>query len=707
LHTDNKAFLVDGKYGIRDLVDIAELRRIFQCFHDATGFTVGFLDHPGLDILIDIGWLDICTKFHRDSPIAAENCRVSNRALLDNLDKPGKLVIECCKNGLVDCAFPIIIKGKHIASLATGQLLLKEPDIEQFKQQARLFGFKEEEYLRALAEVPVVPEDKLRSVTTFLGEMALVISQMGYARLGIIEEAEHLEKEIAVRKEAEEALVKERELLLVTLRSIGDGVITTDTSGRVVLMNKVAEDLTGWLLAESTGRPLSEVFNTINEETREPCRNPIDNVLRDGQIAFLPDNTILVARDGTERFIADSGAAIKGGEGKTLGVVLVFRDISNRQKSEKALKNAERIQSLGSLAGGIAHDFNNYLAGILGHVDLAHDSLLTGDTKQAINELNQLASVVKKARNLTQRLQTFSKGEMPVLKLGSLIEVVREIADFSVSGSNIAVEFSASQDLPACSFDANQIAQVVQNLVLNAKEAMPGGGTIKVSIGTAVIDDSYPVLSPGKYLKVTVSDSGKGIPTEIIPLIFDPFFTTKTTGTGLGLSICYSIVEKHNGHIEVMSQPGDGSEFIFYLPEGTSTVPQMSKTGSEVRHQGHGDALVMDDEDFIRDITSSMLQRLGYTTTTARNGEEALKLMEGTTFQLVVLDLTVPGGMGGIEAIREIRRKYGENIKVIAATGYSEAQVVTDPEQFGFDGSIAKPFTMLALELLLNNVMSS
>ena len=202
----DKAHLVDGKYGIRDLVDLGQLSRIFERFTNATGFTIGFLDHPGLNVLIGTGWRDICTKFHRGCPVSADNCTRSNRRLLDQLDAPGQLLIEQCDNGLVDCAFPIIIKGKHIASLATGQLLTEKPDLDRFKRQARLFGFDEREYLRALAEVPVISEEKLRSVTTFLGEMALLLSELGYEHLTARETTERLTKEIAEREKLEAQL---------------------------------------------------------------------------------------------------------------------------------------------------------------------------------------------------------------------------------------------------------------------------------------------------------------------------------------------------------------------------------------------------------------------------------------------------------------------------------------------------------------------
>ena len=199
----NGADLVDGKYGIADLVDLERLRGIFEKFTRATGFTIGFLDHPALNILAAIGWRDICTRFHRGCPASAEICTRSNRHLLDGLNEPGQVVIEACENGLVDCAMPVIIKGKHIASLATGQLLLEPPDIERFKRQAKLYGYDERAYLAALAEIPVVSRETLQNVTLFLGELAFIISEMGYTNLVLKEKSRKLEDEIAERKLAQ------------------------------------------------------------------------------------------------------------------------------------------------------------------------------------------------------------------------------------------------------------------------------------------------------------------------------------------------------------------------------------------------------------------------------------------------------------------------------------------------------------------------
>lgn len=551
-----RAALVDGKYGIADLVDLDELRRIFARFTEATGFTIGFLDHPGLNVLIATGWRDLCAKYHRQCPAAAANCLESNRHLLNNLDEPGKLVIEECSNGLVDCAFPIVIKGKHIASLATGQLLLAPPDRERFRRQARAFGCDEEAYLACLDEIPVVSEEKLRSVTRFLGEMASLLTEIGYSRLRLKAESE-------------------------------------------------------------------------------------------------------------------------------------------------ALQNAQKIQSLSVLAGGIAHDFNNYLGGILGHVDLALECA-ADKPGQAAFHLGQVSSIVDRARHLTHRLLTFTKGGAPILKTGSIVELVRETATFSTTGSSAALDFHAAPGVPACSFDPVQLAQVVQNLVINAIEAMPRGGTVHVAVLPATADMLPPGLPPGDYVRASVRDEGPGIPPDVLPRIFEPFFTTKATGNGLGLSICYSIVNRHNGHIEAVSPSGQGAEFVFFLPALRDTGPLVAAGGDEPVHQGQGLALVMDDDPSIGSVVSAMLRKMGYDTITASDGTEALQELETQPCRLAMLDLTVPGGMGGIEAAREIRRRHGDSLMLIAMSGYTDARALADPKAFGFNGSIGKPFRKSELSALLN-----
>ncbi|MBF0569747.1 MAG: PAS domain S-box protein [Candidatus Omnitrophica bacterium] len=326
--------LVDGRYAIKDLVDLDRLRKIFEMFTKSTGFTIGFLDHPGLNILIATGWRDICTKHHRLCPVAAQNCLKSNKHLLDQLTESGKTVVEECENGLVDCAMPIIIKGKHIASLATGQMLLKAPDIERFRQQARTFGIEEKQYLEALKEIPVVSEEKLRSITGFLGEIALMISEFGYANLEGKEEAIRLEQEIAERKRVEQALRFSEERYKTVFDGVRDAIFVADPqTGVLIDCNKSAQELIGRTKAEI----LSMSAGQLHPEETVSEAMALFKRLVSGEDLIV--ETFVLAKDGQKISVAIS-AAIMEIQGKRC-LVGIFRDITERKKAEVELRESE------------------------------------------------------------------------------------------------------------------------------------------------------------------------------------------------------------------------------------------------------------------------------------------------------------------------------------------------------------------------------
>ena len=510
-------------------------------------------------------------------------------------------------------------------------------------------------------------------------------------------------------RQAEEAIAAEKERLAVTLRSIGDGVITTDIHGNIVTMNKVAEKLTGWPQSEAHNRPLAEVFSIINEITRKPCENPVELVLSSGEVVELANHTLLVSRDGKGRLISDSGAPIKDRNSVTIGVVLVFRDMTEKQLLQDAMQRSEKLDSLGVLAGGIAHDFNNLLAGIFGYIDMARHAS-QADTPAA-KYLDKASLVFNRAKDLTQRLLTFSKGGAPVLKTGQLGPLVKESAAFALSGSKISCEYHIANDLWPCDFDENQIAQVVDNIVINAQQAMPMGGTIMLSANNVVLkNEDAPGLRGGNFVKVSVADTGVGIPRGLLKRIFDPFFTTKQKGSGLGLATCYSIVEKHQGRIEVESEPGKGSVFHVLLPASHKETASGDSRSAQT-HKGNGAILVMDDEEFMREIIGTMLKEMGYAVLEARNGEEALRLCvdahkKGTAISAAVLDLTIPGGMGGKETIVEMR-KICPDMPVFASSGFSEDPVMSNPADYGFTASIRKPYRKDELAEVLNRNMKT
>jgi PAS domain S-box-containing protein len=514
-------------------------------------------------------------------------------------------------------------------------------------------------------------------------------------------------RDITDRKRAEEAkaVADEKERLAVTLRSIGDGVITTDIQSNVVIINKVAELLCGWTQSEALGKPITSVFNIINESTRKPQENPVEKVLSTGRIFELANHTLLIARDGTERIIADSGAPIKDKNSKTIGVVLVFRDMTEKQKVSDTMQRAQKLESLGVLAGGIAHDFNNLMTGIFSCIDLAKG--LSKDTTISAY-LEEAISTIDRARGLTLQLLTFAKGGAPIQKIGHLFPFVQEVAQFALSGSNVACRFDVPQDLWACNFDKNQIGQVIDNLIINAQQAMPVGGTIELSARKITLaEKEHPTLNKNNYVKISVKDYGIGIPKELISKIFDPFFTTKTKGHGLGLATCYSIINRHDGCIDVESEPGKGSTFHIYLPASTDSVS--SSGTSATAHWGSGTFLVMDDEEVIRETIRRILTSFGYTVVCKVNGKDAVdfitsEIKENRTVAGMLFDLTVPGGMGGKVAVEEIR-KLNTEIPVFVVSGYTEDPVMKNPVDYGFTASICKPFRIEELSEMLNKHM--
>ncbi len=399
-------------------------------------------------------------------------------------------------------------------------------------------------------------------------------------------------------------------------------------------------------------------------------------------------------RDGRNLPVSDSAAPIYDPQSRLVGVASVFREVSEKQRSEEQLQNAAELESLALLAGGIAHDFNNLLAGIFGHIELARRHAISNEAVTC--RLDAALDVMERARGLTQQLLTLTTGGQPVTAPVALGELLKDASRFALAGSNVDCIFDLPSDLWPCQTDGRQIAQVIDNLVINARHAMPSGGTVRISAcNVAVGEADSRGLAPGRHLKVAVSDCGQGIPPALQPKVFDPFFTTKATGTGLGLAVSYSIVKRHGGQIALESAPGVGTTVTLFLPAAPEgAVARTPRTGSEPR--GRGLILVMDDEPDVRDIVREALQGLGYEVATARNGAEALALVErlraeDRSFDLAILDLTIPGDEGGAELLSELRKRL-PNVSAIASSGYSSDPVMAQPQAYGFAAALAKPY---------------
>jgi PAS domain S-box-containing protein len=513
--------------------------------------------------------------------------------------------------------------------------------------------------------------------------------------------------DIHARKTAEAELAGERERLRVTLRAMAEAVITTDRDGVVTYVNDAAEHLTGWTEGAAIGRALCDVCPLVHERTREVVAPPHLRALSEALVVELPHSTALMHRQGVPRLVEGRCAPIRDIASQPAGVVLVLRDVTERAKLEAEMLRATKLESVGLLAGGIAHDFNNLLTVIMGNVTLA--ALDTQTQSTASQWLGEAEKGLMRARDLTQQLLTFAKGGDPIRSAVQLAEVVRETAQFSLHGAKAKCQFEFEPALWAADVDKGQIGQVVQNLVLNASQAMPKGGMIWISLS----NDAAPPLRTGlsgPAVRLSVSDTGSGIRPEHLSRIFDPYFTTKNEGSGLGLATVYAVVKKHGGYIEVESEIDRGTRFRIWLPAtrsaSASSLTQAPLGGSAAMN---GRVLLMDDEEGIRAMASQLLMRIGFEVEATPDGASAVDayrkaMEEGRPFALVIMDLTVPGGMGGLECMRELQ-KLDPKVRAIVSSGYSSDPVMSDHRSFGFSGMVPKPYRITDFAKAIRQVL--
>ncbi|MGC1122989.1 MAG: ATP-binding protein [Candidatus Methanofastidiosia archaeon] len=507
----------------------------------------------------------------------------------------------------------------------------------------------------------------------------------------------------------EQSLRESEQWLATTLKSIGDGVIATDTKGGITFMNNVAEQLTGWSEEEAKGKPLADIFFIINEETREHCSNPFEKIMKTGKVVGLANSTVLIAKDGTERMIADSGAPIRDEENHILGTVLVFRDVTEKRKMESNILRLERekMESVSILAGGIAHDFNNILTAILGNVTIA--KMQTPPDSEIFRLLTEAEKASLRAKSLTQQLLTFSKGGAPVKKPASLSELLKATVEFALSGSKARCEFCIAEDLKSAEVDAGQISQVINNLIINADQAMPAGGIITIQAENVEIKPKAGLpIKEGTYVKIGIQDEGIGIPEDHLQRIFEPYFTTKQKGSGLGLATSYSIVKNHEGCITVSSKLGIGTTFCIYLAASEREAPH-GEVRPVRRAEGKGRILLMDDEECILEATSEVLTFLGYECDVVKDGVDAVKSYKRAKeqhrpFDAVIIDLTIKGKMSGKETIQRLL-EIDPDVKAIVSSGYSDDPVMANYREYGFCGVVTKPYTIEELKETLVHVL--
>jgi len=518
-------------------------------------------------------------------------------------------------------------------------------------------------------------------------------------------------RDITERTRAATALRQSQQWLAGMLASLREAVFIIDTkSDRVIDCNPAACSMFGYGRDELIG-PLDQVRTRVHVDA-SAIKEFLEQLYRSSdQKGYLGGLEFYMKRkDGTIFPTERSVTPILDKDGGTIGWLSVVRDMTEHNRLEAELRKIQKLESVGVLAGGIAHDFNNLLTGILGNITLAH--------MYAPAEAIDLRSVLKdaeraslRARELTQQLLTFSRGGAPIKKACSLAELLVDTTTFVLRGAKSRPSFAIAGDLWPAHADAGQCSQVIHNIVLNADQAMPQGGTIEITAQNVMLDDLGDASLPaGPYIRIGIRDEGIGIPPEHLGKVFDPFFTTKQRGSGLGLATTYSIVKAHGGHISVASTPGLGSTFYFYLPALPTGRPDGPPAPMPLA-AGHGRILLMDDEELVRETACRALTLLGYEVECVEEGNGAVECYRrareaGQPFDLVLLDLTVPGGVGGAEAMRRLR-EIDPQVKGLVSSGYANDPIMAEFAAYGFSGVIAKPWELENLQAVISDQLSS
>ena len=572
----------------------------------------------------------------------------------------------------------------------------------------------------SIADVLVVPEHWWEQGTSLPGSAVLegygqlihsdsTTSEVEVSRSNLLLDGMDVEcyiaKDVTERRKAErekenilEQLKRANEKLEITLRSIADGVITIDRQGIIILGNRAAEEMIGQKMDTITGRSIKEVLDLPDKQW-----NTISSIPSGGPLRNETRNP-----NGLNWLMEYSFTTLLGNQDEAVGKVFVFRDISEKIRAEIAEANADRLESIGTLAGGIAHDFNNLMTSVMGEMFLLRSEIDQSENsmKRSIGRLDEMETAMDRAKFVAQELLSLSKGGSPIQKPTKLKVLLEDTARLAFTGSNLNWSLDCPADLWTVNIDSGQMNRAFLNILFNAQEASPPAS--KVRIVASNFEGVPPGLAKGQYVVLEFIDQGAGIPPEVMPRIFDPYFTTKETGSGLGMTVTYSTVKRHGGVIDVRSDVGKGTKVAIYLPAVQSSVePQPAQLKAVT---GSGRILIMDDEEFILEVTGEVLRELGYDVEVSTDGLEALKKYEGAIvagkrFDAVIMDLTIPGGMGGKEAISRLL-VIDKNAKAIVSSGYSNDPVMANFRDYGFAGVVPKPYKIEELSHTLKNVLS-
>jgi len=503
-----------------------------------------------------------------------------------------------------------------------------------------------------------------------------------------------LGNDLEERQQAEQELRKSQSILNKIFEANPDHLVVIDRNLRIVHSNWLG----GYEYVPAEIRQQNTYcYEAYNPGQNKPCESCAAlEVFKTGKPVFTE---MYNARIG---YLEIRAVPIVDESGNVLMVAEHIRDITEKKKMEEELLKAQKLESLGVLAGGIAHDFNNLLTAILGNISLA--KMFAEPATKAFARLADAERACESASRLTQQLLTFSRGGAPVKKTASIVQIISDSAGFMLRGSNVKCEFSLQNDLWAADVDEGQMGQVINNLVINADQAMPDGGVISITAENVTINASDLLPLPdGRYILISIQDQGEGISPQNLAKIFDPYFTTKERGSGLGLATVYSIIKRHQGHLDVESTEGAGTVFRLYLPASDKEIEPVHDTGTAANPRGgSGRILVMDDEELIREIAREILTHLGYEVVVCGDGKSALALYRealnsGHRYDAVIMDLTIQGGMGGMETMKALL-VIDPAVKGIVSSGYNNDPILAHYRDLGFSGMVSKPYTVRELQ---------
>ncbi len=615
----------------------------------------------------------------------------SRRNLRRLIEQRGHEVVACAS---AEEAEMELAKGETFPFLILDWMLPGKSGVELCRDlRARTNG--DEMYI-LLVTARANPEDLEQALAS--GANDYLTKPLDARRLSVrLSVAERHIQGLEERNHARAALQESARRMTDILEKTSDGFFAVDTDWNFTYLNAEAEIMLGAARDSLLGQNIWAKFPNLAGSVFEQNYRAVMS----DQIAIEFEALDIKGRTWFEVHSYPSGG----------GISVFFRDVTERKRAADERLTTSKLESLGTLAGGIAHDLNNILTVISGNIGLAQLEAPSHHSGNLLSFLAKAGQAAQHAARLSNQLLTFSKGGAPLKKVASVSDLLQHAAEFSLHGSNLRAAIEIEDHLGKAEIDVGQVEQVINALIINAREAMPNGGSVNVSAENVQIDERCGLpLEAGRYVKVAVADHGPGVPPELVDKIFDPYFTTKQTSSGLGLAISYSIIRKHGGFLHLEDSSPAGATFAFYLPAARGKVMSDSlQPNDRSFHFNQQRILVMDDESAIRELTSQLLATMGYEVTAVPDGSEAVRIYEravrkGEYFRAVILDATVRGGLGGVETIERLRNIDPE-VNAIICSGYSDEAALSEFLSYGFRGALPKPFTRRELAAALQKAL--